>query len=94
LFDAKSGTVTSTSFRRGQKPDLETQSVAVTAYRDMTHWTLTYEATATDNDKPARVRVTETRDDDTIITVEDVAPPSPADAAFRFRNQTRLIKLP
>jgi hypothetical protein len=83
LFDAKSGTVTSTSFRRGQKPDLETQSVAVTAYRDMTH-----------NDKPARVRVTETRDDDNIITVEDVAPPSPADAAFRFRNQTRLIKLP
>ena len=93
LFDVNAGTLISTSFRRGQKPDLETQNVAVTEYRDPTHWTLTYEATATDGDQPARLRITETREGDALLSVKEAAPLSPPNAALRFRNQTRLVKV-
>ncbi len=94
LFDAKAGTATTASFRKGEKPEIETQAVTVTAFHDMAHWTLTYEATARDDDKPARLRVTETRDGDALNSVEEVAPLEPADAPWKFRNQTRLKKQP
>lgn len=87
-------TVTSTRFRRGNTPELETQRVAVTAYRDKTHWTMVYEESGTDDDKPARLRVTEQRDGHALLSVKEVAPLAPADSSFRFRNQTRLVKTP
>ena len=94
LFDVKAGTAASTSFRRGMTPEIETEQVAVTAFSDLTHWTLTYQGAGADNGRPARLRVVETRDGDTLISVKEVAPLAPADAPFRFRNQTRLIRQP
>lgn len=94
LFDAKAGTVISTSFRKAGRPDIETGQVSVTAFGDATHWTLIYEATASDDNKPARIRVTETRDGETLLSVKEVAPNAPEGAPFRFRNQTRLTRVP
>ena len=94
LHDPKAGTVTSASFRKNSKPELETEKVSVAAYSDFTHWTVRSEADGSDDDKPAKLRVTETRDGGTLLSVKEVLPAAADDGKWRFRNQTRLTRLP
>ncbi len=93
LDDAEAGTSTSASFRAGNAPELSTETVRVSALADPTHWTLVYAETGEDNDAPADIRVTETRDGDTLLEVKEVRPVGAGDDAWRFRNQTRLRRL-
>jgi hypothetical protein len=90
LFDPSAGAVTSASLRKGRPAEVVTETVAVAAYRDPAHWTLAYEHTGRDGDSPARIRVTETREGDSLLSVKEVRPIAPADAPWAFRNQTRL----
>ena len=50
------------------------------------------EADGSDDDKPARLRVTETRDGDALLAVKEVLPAAATDGKWRFRNQTRLTR--
>ena len=92
LDDVAAGTSTSASFRVGNAPELSTQSVAVSTFTDATHWTLIYSETGEDDDQPAEIRITETRDGDTLLEVKEVRPVGADDTAWRFRNQTRLTR--
>jgi hypothetical protein len=94
LFDAKAGTVTSGSFRKGKTPELTQRRVSVARYEDPAHWTLTFEAEGQDNDRPARIRVVETRAGNELVSREEVAPVTPADAPYVYRNETRLRRGP
>ncbi|MCA3701373.1 hypothetical protein [Brevundimonas sp.] len=93
LEDPVAGTSSSASFRAGQAPALSTEAVRVSAYRDPQTWSLTSHETAEDNDEPAEIRLTETRDGDSLIEVKEVRPVGAGEDAWRFRNQTRLTRI-
>lgn len=94
LDDPAAGTVTSASYRAGRPVELDTESMTVAAWRDATHWTIVYSTTGEDDEQPADIRVTETRDGDDLTSVKEVRPVGAGDDAWRFRNQTRLSRLP
>jgi len=90
--DQAAGTSTSASFRAGRSSELTTEVVSIQAFTDPTHWTLVYAQTGEDDDQPADIRVTETRDGDALMEVKQVRPVGADDSAWRFRNQTRLTR--
>ncbi|MBC7495639.1 MAG: hypothetical protein H7243_00545 [Sphingomonadaceae bacterium] len=94
LYDDKAGTVSEVSLRKGRPVEVATEHVAVTARIDATHWTLSYTEDGQDNDAPARLRITETLTGDTLLSVKEVLPATATDGVWRFRNQTRLARLP
>lgn len=93
LDDPAAGTSTSTSFRAGGTPALSTETMRVSAFTDPTHWTLVYVGTGEDNEAPADIRVTETRDGDALVEIKEVRPVGASEEAWRFRNQTRLTRV-
>tara|TARA_R110002167_G_scaffold14430_10_gene58665 strand:- start:2439 stop:3035 length:597 start_codon:yes stop_codon:yes gene_type:complete len=93
LQDEAAGTVSSTSSRAGRPVEVSIEAVRVTDWRDNTHWTLVYDSVAEDDDQPAEIRVTETRDGDSLLSVKTVRPVGADDTAWRFRNQTRLTRI-
>lgn len=94
LFDPAAGSVTSASLRKGRPAEVFTEAVTVSDYRDPIRWTIVYTRTGTDGDAEARIRITETRDGDSLTSVKEVRPLSPPDAPWAFRNQTRLAREP
>jgi hypothetical protein len=92
LFDPAAGTVTSATLRKGRPVEVSTEAVRLSAYRDPVHWTLVYERNGPDGDGEARIRITETRDGDSLMSVKEVRALTPTDAPWAFRNQTRLTR--
>lgn len=82
--------VTTATFRAGREPELFTETVSVAAYEDPEHWTVVYSRIGEDDDSPAEIRITETRDGTELLSIKDVRPVGAGDDAWRFRNQTRL----
>ncbi|MBU1347812.1 MAG: hypothetical protein KKA16_12810 [Alphaproteobacteria bacterium] len=93
LDDTTAGASTSASFRVGNAPELSTETVRVAAFADPTHWTLVYSETGRDDDAPADIRVTDTRDGDGLLSVKEVRPVGAVEEAWRFRSQTRLTRI-
>jgi hypothetical protein len=70
---AKDGvTEYSTGFRAGRTPDLSAYTVTLTAARDTEHWTIRAELDGMDDDRPARIRETTTRDRASLVTLKEV----------------------
>ena len=92
LHDAATSQVTSATFRKGRAVETETETLAVDAFADATHWTLRSEAEASDDNKPARLRVTTVRDGDTLVATKDVRPLD-GGGEWQFRNRTRLKRI-
>lgn len=90
LDQPETNRVTTATFRAGREPELLSETVAVAAYVDAEHWTLVYSQTGEDDDAPAEIRITETRDGPELLSVKEVRPVGTGDDAWRFRNQTRL----
>jgi len=93
LHDQGAGTVASASYRAGRPVELTTETIRVADWRDDAHWTLVYESTAQDDDQPAEIRITETLDGDSLMSVKTVRPVGAGEDAWRFRNQTRLTRV-
>lgn len=91
IDDPKSMTVASASYRKGNKPELETEAIALERYAGQTDWTISYSQTGEDDDKPAQIRVTETRKGDALLSIKEVRPVN-GDAPWTFRNQTKLTR--
>lgn len=92
LYDAAKSTVTTTTLRKGRAVETSTDAVTVIAYTDPAHWAVRYESDGSDDNKPARLRTTETRDGNTVMTVKEVMPKDDAAKGWQFRNQTRLVR--
>ena len=88
------GTVTAATLRAGRPVELAADRVTVTGFTDATHWRMRYEEDGVDGGEPAKLRVTETRTGDALLTVKEVLPASATDGVWRFRNQTRLTRVP
>lgn len=93
LDDRSASTTAAASYRAGRPPELSTDAVAVSAYQGPTSWTLVYTQTGEDNDAPADIRVTETRDGGSLTAVKEVRPLGAGEDAWRFRNQTQLTRV-
>ena len=80
--------------RKGRVVETDTDAVTVIFYKDATRWSVRYERDGTDDDKPARLRTTETRDADTVVAVKEVMPADAKTRGWQFRNQVRLVRMP
>lgn len=92
LYDPAASTVSTTTLRKGRAVETSTDAVTTIAYTDPTHWVVRYESDGSDDDKPARLRTTETRNGDAVMTVKEVMPKADAAKGWQFRNQTRLVR--
>jgi hypothetical protein len=87
-------TETGAAFRKGRKPELSTVALALTpASRDATHWTMVETETATDDDRPATLRSTTTRDGDRLVTLKEVDFTDDKVETWLVRNRTTLMRI-
>jgi hypothetical protein len=93
LYDAAKSTVATTTLRKGRAVEISTETATTVTYTDLTHWVVRYEEDGTDDDKPAMLRTTETRDGNMVKTVKEVMAKAEAAKGWQFRNQTRLTRI-
>ena len=85
---------TTANFRKGRKPELATATLALDrASRDATHWTLVETETATDDNRPAILRVTTVRDGDAVVALKEVDFTDDQTATWLTRNRTTLRRV-
>jgi hypothetical protein len=61
-----------TGFRAGRTPELSAYTLTLTAAADPEHWTIRAELDGTDDNRPARIRETTTRDGASLVTLKEV----------------------
>ena len=85
---------TTATFRKGRKPELATATLALgSTSRDATHWTLVETETATDDDRPATIRLTTVRDGGKLVTLKEVDFTDDTKAEWLVRNRTTLERV-
>ena len=85
---------TTATFRKARKPELSTATLALgAASKDSTHWTLIETATATDNNRPATLRLTTVRDGGKMVTLKEVDFTDDTKAEWLVRNRTTLERV-
>lgn len=80
-------------FRKGRATELRQQQLRVERYQGPTRWTIVYSEQGLDGDTTADIRITETRDGNSLKEVKEVRPLNDAKAAWTFRNQTVLKRI-
>jgi hypothetical protein len=91
LFDPASAMVTVGTFRKGKVAELTTYSVRMEGTAtDATHWTMVEEVLAKDDDRPAILRITTTRDGDTLVALKQVDFQDDDKSEWLSRNRTKL----
>lgn len=90
LFDDRAGRVSVASLRKRQPITVDVSDTAV-AYTDPLHWTITYTSQGRDDDKPATLKVTQTRNGDSLTAVKDVRFTDPG--ATWIQRNTSVLRL-
>ena len=62
----------STGFRAGRTPELGSDTLTLAAATDAEHWTIRATRDGEDDDRPARIRETTTRDGASLVTLKEV----------------------
>jgi hypothetical protein len=94
LFDAATQTMSVGTFRKGKQADISNYSMRFEGTpADATHWTIVEETSGMDDNRPATLRTTTTRDGDHIIAVKQVDFQDDDKAEWMVRNRTRLTRL-
>jgi hypothetical protein len=94
LFDSTQGTVSIGTFRKGKTPNIETYTIRMGgAAKDATHWTMIEEVLAQDDNRPAIVRITTTRDGNSLQALKEVDFQDDDKAEWLSRNRTKLTLL-
>lgn len=93
LDDRTAATATSAAFRAGRPVEPLVETMSVRDVRDATRWTIVYRTVGIDGEAPAEIRVTETLDGLTLMSIKEVRPVGAGDEAWAFRNQTRLTRV-
>lgn len=83
----------STSFRAGRTPELGSDTLTLVAAADAEHWTILSTRDATDDDRPARIRETTTRDGASLVTLKEVDFLDDAGEAWFSRNRSVLERV-
>lgn len=79
-----------TSFRAGRTPELGADTLTLTAATDAEHWTMLATRDGMDDDRPARIRETTTRDGARLVTLKEVDFLDEPGQAWLSRNRTVL----
>lgn len=94
LLDPAAATVTAGTYRKGRSVDIFTYAVRFDGTpADATHWTMVEEALGKDDDRPAMLRLTTTRDGDSIETLKQIDFQDDDKAEWITRNRTRLSRI-
>ena len=82
------------SFRKGRIPELTKATLArlPSGQSDATHWTMISLEDATDDDRPAKLRHTTTRDGDKLVTLKEVDFTDDAKTEWLTRNRETLTR--
>jgi hypothetical protein len=72
MLDQDGATEYSTGFRAGRTPEVSAYTLTLTAAQDAEHWTIRSELDGMDDDRPARIRETTTRDGASLVTLKEV----------------------
>ena len=80
----------SATFRKGRDVELQTAALALSNARDAEHWTLVETISGTDDDRPATIRLTTTRDGASLVTLKEVDFTDDAKSEWLARNRTTL----
>lgn len=94
MLAADGGHESSATFRKGRAVDLQTAALTLAAHRDAKHWTLVETIAGTDDDRPATLRLTTTRDGASLVTLKEVDFIDDAKAEWLARNRTTLTVSP
>ena len=85
---------TTATFRKGRKPELETAALTLgAASKDATHWTLVETEQATDDDRPATIRLTTVREGGKLVTLKEVDFADDTKSEWLVRNRTTLERV-
>jgi hypothetical protein len=94
LLDPAAGTVTTGTFRKGRSVETFTYAVRLDGTpADTSHWTTVEEALGKDDDRPAMLRLTTTRDGDSIETLKQIDFQDDDKTEWITRNRTRLLRI-
>lgn len=94
LFDPAAGTITTGTFRKARPVEVFTYTVRMEgSATDATHWTMVEESLGKDDDRPAILRLTTTRDGNKIETVKQVDFQDDTISEWITRNRTRLTRV-
>lgn len=81
------------TFRKGRDAELTSAKLFLSAARDATHWTIVSDALASDDDRPARVRYTTTRDGDSLVSLKEIDFADDTGEAWLQRNRETLRRV-
>ncbi len=81
-----------TSFRAGRVPEIGKASLTLTAATDAARWTILAIQDGTDDNRPARIRLTTTRDGASLTTLKEVDFLDDAGEEWLARNRTVLTR--
>ena len=90
ILDKDGAELSYAGFRKGRPVELRQQQISVQHYDGPTKWTLIYNEQGEDGDTKSDIRITETREGDSLKEVKEVRPLGEAKAEWKFRNQTVL----
>jgi hypothetical protein len=94
LFDAKAGTISVGTFRKGRAVEVTSYSVRLEgAPVQPTVWVMVEEADGRDDNRPARIRLTTTREGNALETVKTVDFLDDEKSEWLTRNRTRLTRV-
>lgn len=82
-----------TSFRKGRTPELTAARLELVEARDPAHWTIIAWRTGSDDDRPALIRETLTRDGDRMTALKEVDFTDDESASWLQRNRTTLERV-
>jgi hypothetical protein len=81
-----------TSFRAGRVPELGKATLTLAAAIDAAHWTMLAVEEGEDADRPARIRLTTTRDGASLVSLKEVDFLDDAGEEWLTRNRTVLTR--
>jgi hypothetical protein len=91
LFDAARNTVSIGTFRKGKTADIYTYTVRLDGVPvDRTHWTMIEDVVGMDDNRPAILRITTTRDGNDLTALKQVDFQDDDKTEWLSRNRTKL----
>ena len=93
MIGADGTTEYSMGFRKGRVPEMSTATMRLASAQDRDHWTIVSEEQGRDDDRPARIRSTTTRDGDRLVTLKEVDFTDDAGEAWLVRNRSTLTRV-
>jgi hypothetical protein len=94
ILDKDGRTEYSTGFRAGRTPELGSDTLTLASAFDAAHWTILATRDGMDDNRPARIRETTTRDGASMVTLKEIDFLDEPGEQWFSRNRTVLERIP